>query len=44
MGTKQSPANLELSFGVVNCLEEFSTHFNPNNFFYITSDFNLVQV
>ena len=30
MDTKQSPTNLELSFGVVNCLVVFPTHFNPN--------------
>ena len=28
--TKQSASNLGLSFGVVNCLEVFPTHFNPN--------------
>ena len=30
MDTKQSATNLGLSFGVVNCLVVFSTHFNPN--------------
>ena len=31
MDIKQSPTNLGLSFRVVNCLEVFLTHFNPNN-------------
>ena len=34
MGTKQSPANVGLSFsfgGGVYCLVMFPTHFNPNN-------------
>ena len=35
MDTKQSPSNLGLSFGVINCLVVFPTHFNPNNFLLI---------
>ena len=35
MDTKQSPNNPGLSFGVVNCLVVFPTHFNPNNFLLI---------
>ena len=35
MDTKQSPTNLGLSFGVVNCLVVFPTHFNPSNFLLI---------
>ena len=31
MDTKQSPTNLGLSFGGINCLVVFPTHFNPNN-------------
>ena len=31
MGNKQSPTNLGLSFGVVNCLVVFPMHCNPNN-------------
>ena len=31
MDTKQSPTNLGLSFGVVNCLVVFPTHFNLTN-------------
>ena len=31
MDTKQSPTNLGLSFGGVNCLVVFTTHFNPDN-------------
>ena len=27
----ESPTNLGLSFGLVNCLVVFPTHFNPNN-------------
>ena len=42
MDTKQSPTNLGLSFGVVNCLVVLPTHFNPNNSFLIIlqSDFH----
>ena len=36
MDTKQSPANLELSFGGINFLAVFPTHFNPNNSLLIT--------
>ena len=31
MDTKQSPTKLGLSFGEIDCLEVFATHFNPNN-------------
>ena len=33
MDTKQSPTNLGLSFGGINCLVVFPTHFNLNNNF-----------
>ena len=36
MDTKQSPANLELSFGGINFLAVFPTHFNTNNSLLIT--------
>ena len=39
MDTKQSPTNLGLSFGVVNCLLVFPTNFNRN----ITSNFTPIH-
>ena len=41
MDAKQSPTNLGLSFGVVNCLEVI--HFNPNNSL-LSSNFTPIQV
>ena len=42
MDTKQSPTNLGLSFGVVNCLVVFPTHFNPNNSLLILLQISLL--
>ena len=36
------PIQPELSFGVVNCLVVFSTHFNPNNSFLILLQISLL--
>ena len=42
MDTKQFPTNLELLFGVVNCLVVFRIHFNPNNSFLIILQISLL--
>ena len=40
--TKQSATNLGLSFGVVNCLVVFPTHFSPNNSLIILLQISLL--
>ena len=42
MDTKQSPTNLGLSLGGVNCLVVFPTHLNPNNFLLILLQISLL--
>ena len=42
MDTKQSPTNLRFSFGVVNCLVVFPTHFNQNNSLLIILQISLL--
>ena len=42
MDTKQSPTNLRLSFGRINCLVVFPTHFNPNNSLLISLQISLL--
>ena len=45
MDIKQSPTNLRLSFGVVNCLKVFPTPFNAiNSLLKITLNFTPIHV